>query len=370
MNRENWEVKELAEIAEIEYGTRIVRKNEEGTKYPVYGGGGITFYADSYNREDKMVIARFGISPKCTRYIVGKFFLNDSGLTVNTISDKINQKFIDTFLFCSNDKIYRLSRGAAQKNLNVDEFKKLIIPVPPLPIQEKIVKELDTLHDILAKKKEQLKELDKLAQATFYEMFGDPMENEKGWAKGVIKDTVSSVNYGTSSPATQDGKFKYLRMNNITYSGFLDLKDMKYIDIEDKNIDKFIVKKGDLLFNRTNSKDLVGKTAVFTEDENMIIAGYIIRIRVNNKFNPFYIWGYLNSSYGKAYLRNLCKNIIGMANINAKELQTIPILFPPLSLQNKFAAKIEAIEKQKELINLSIKEVEQLIGYTVDKYFN
>jgi type I restriction enzyme S subunit len=158
-------------------------------------------------------------------------------------------------------------------------------------------------------------------------------------------------------------------MNNITYSGYLDLNDLKYIDIENSDIEKYIVRKGDLLFNRTNSKELVGKTAIFTKEEEMIIAGYIIRVRCNSSFNSRYVWGYLNSKHGKAYLKNLCKNIVGMANINAKELQGIPLLLPPLPLQTHFAAIIEKIEEQKAQVRKALQESEDLFQRLMQDLF-
>jgi type I restriction enzyme S subunit len=80
--KEGWVIKKLDDACEVEYGTRVVRKRDGGSIYPVYGGGGATFFMDTFNREDCMVVARFAMSEKCTRFVNDKFFLNDSGLTV------------------------------------------------------------------------------------------------------------------------------------------------------------------------------------------------------------------------------------------------------------------------------------------------
>ena len=262
------------------------------------------------------------------------------------------------------------AKGIAQKNMSTEWLKEYPIPIPPLPEQFRIVEELDQLSNIIEKKRQQLSELDNLAQSIFYDMFGDPVTNEKGWEVKTIGDIVMSVNYGTSSPASEDGKYKYLRMNNLTYSGFLDLKDLKTITIGEKEYEKYVVRKGDILFNRTNSKDLVGKTALFDLDEEMIIAGYIIRVRVNNQMVlPVFVVKHMNTPYIKQYLANLCKGAVNQANINTKELQKIPIFIPSLHLQQLFALKIEAIEKEKELIKQSIKETEELFNSRMDYYF-
>ena len=87
-----------------------------------------------------------------------------------------------------------------------------------------------------------------------------PDNNVKGYPLGRIGDVVSDVHYGTSAKASDNGKYVYIRMNNITYEGALDLSDIKRIDVADSEIENYIVRYGDVLFNRTNSRDLVGKT--------------------------------------------------------------------------------------------------------------
>jgi type I restriction enzyme S subunit len=123
------------------------------------------------------------------------------------------------------------------------------------------------------------------------------------------------------------------------------------------NYDKYTVKEGDLIFNRTNSKELVGKTAVFDLKKEMAIAGYLIRLRTNNLGNPYYISSYLNSKHGKKTLLGMCKSIVGMANINAQELQEIRIMIPPVNLQNQFEIKVKQLKKivlrTEEQVNIS-----------------
>ena len=80
----DWISGTLDDLCEVEYGTRVTRKRDGGTTYPVYGGGGATFNLDDFNREDQMIVSRFAMSEECVRFVPGKFFLNDSGLTVRT----------------------------------------------------------------------------------------------------------------------------------------------------------------------------------------------------------------------------------------------------------------------------------------------
>ena len=123
------------------------------------------------------------------------------------------------------------------------------------------------------------------------------------------------------------------------------------------------VKYGDVLFNRTNSPELVGKTCVFNLDTPMIIAGYIIRIKVNDKILPVYLSTMLNTSYGKKLLYSISKKSIGQANINAQELQNIKILIPPIELQNKFADFVKQVDKSKVILGKALKSLSFRLNY-------
>ncbi|MEZ0539388.1 restriction endonuclease subunit S [Fibrella arboris] len=262
-----------------------------------------------------------------------------------------------------------ISRGATIKGVTRDDLVKIQLPLPPLAEQRRIAALLDQADALRQKDRQLLAHYDKLAQSLFLDMFGDPVKNEKGWKRTKIRDLVSEVKYGTSKPAEDKGSFPYLRMNNITYEGHWNFTDLKYINLTKAEEAKYILQKGDLVFNRTNSKELVGKTAVYQRDEPMAIAGYLIRSRVNEKAKPEYISAYLNSKHGKATLKGMCKNIIGMANINAQELQEIDILQPPLSLQTQFAQLIENIEQQKTVVRQQMVASEALFGRLLQESF-
>ena len=146
-----WKLYSLAELAKFEYGTRIVKNQTTGNKYPVYGGGGQTFTTDDYNRESRYIISRFGMSPECVRFVEGRFFLNDSGLTLQAFSEKISQKYLDTFVYIHQNIVYSFGRGSGQKNIDIDSFKQMRIPLPPLEVQQQIVSECEKV-DVECKK--------------------------------------------------------------------------------------------------------------------------------------------------------------------------------------------------------------------------
>lgn len=174
-----------------------------------------------------------------------------------------------------------------------------------------------------------------------------PERNTHEYEIGTIGDVVKDVHYGTAKKASEDGRYIYIRMNNITYDGDLDLTDIKRIDVPEKDLSGCMVQEGDVLFNRTNSKDLVGKTCHFTGDEPMIIAGYIIRLRMNGKVLPEYVSTFMNLDRSKKLLYSMAKGAVGQANINAKEVQSIPIVIPPENLQQEFLKLRKQSDKSK-----------------------
>lgn len=242
--------------------------------------------------------------------------------------------------------------------------------MPPLEEQKRIATILDKVDGIHKKREQAIKLADDFLRAKFLEMFGTPANNIHRFPKGTIRDLVDSVNYGTSAKASIDsGEYPILRMGNITYQGRWDFTDLKYLDLSVKEKDKYLVKEGDLLFNRTNSKELVGKTAVYEEDRPMAFAGYLIRVRPNSIGNNYYISGYLNSIHGKITLMNMCKSIVGMANINAQELQNIEILIPPKHLQDEYEIIYKKIKKGLSIYDKSAMQLQLLASNLSNKYF-
>lgn len=237
-------------------------------------------------------------------------------------------------------------------NLKLDDYiKRLDIQKASYVDQVHACKLLDCVRLQIDNMERELELLDELVKARFVEMFGDPIENQKDWEVVKIRDIVKDVRYGTSKPAVEGGRYPYLRMNNLTVDGGLDLSDLKYIDIPDNEIEKCVVRKGDILFNRTNSIDLIGKTAVFNLLDDMVIAGYIIRIRLNDQILPDVFSQYMNLEAMKKVLRGMAKGAVNQANINAQELQNIKVYIPDMGLQRNYVKFKEEIDKSQFVLH-------------------
>lgn len=254
----------------------------------------------------------------------------------------------------------RMTGSAGQKRVPKAFLEALKLPLLPLPEQKRIAAILDQADALREKRRAAIAKLDELLQSVFLDMFGDPVTNPKGWRIGRIGDLLEDVSYGTSKKASTEGAWPILRMNNITYTGEWDFTDLKYIELSSKEEEKYLVREGEILFNRTNSKELVGKTAVYRAQAPMAFAGYLIRCRTNKNAVPDYISSYLNSRHGKLTLMGMCKSIIGMANINAKELQSIKIMIPPIDVQRKYELIIRKLLVFKQSLEPSTRKLDAL----------
>ena len=283
----------------------------------------------------------------------------------------MNPKFVTYYLRSNSFFIEKskYARGFKVTHIKTSDIAKIPIPLPPKSTQLAIVSELDKINELIRLKKEQLKDYDNLAQSIFYEMFGDPVENEMGWEVKKLGEVCTDIKYGTSKPACENGRYKYLRMCNLTDDGFLDLSNLKTIDIADDEIEKCIVRYGDILFNRTNSIELVGKTCMFDKKEPMVIAGYIIRVRLNEALLPIVLAKMFNLTSIKKVLRSMAKGAVNQANINSKELASIKVPLPPLPLQQLFAQRIEQIERQKAEVQKTITDLETLLASRMQYWF-
>ncbi|HML94733.1 MAG TPA: restriction endonuclease subunit S [Thermodesulfobacteriota bacterium] len=358
---------QLGQVAEIEMGQAPSGDtyNENGDGLPLIAGasdfGELTPHPSRFTSHPTKK-SKNGDILICIRATIGNLNWSDSeyclGRGVAGLRAKegiIAPQYLWRVMEAGADRLAAKGRGATFRQVTRTDIAELEIPLPPLNEQMRIAAILDQADKLRRLRQSSIDRLNELGQAIFYEMFGDPATNPMGWPMGTIGDLTESTQYGTSSKAGNEGSIPILRMGNITTTGEFEFQDMKFIDLLENEIDKYTVKDGDILFNRTNSPDLVGKTGVYRGEKTYAYAGYLIRLRTNKEAVPEYIGTYLNSKVGKKILRGMCKTIIGMANINAKELRTIPIPLAPIELQKKFQRKfvayrsaIPAFQKHRE----------------------
>ena len=336
--------------------------------YPVYGANGIIGYYSEFNHKNPVItVTCRGATCGTINITVPKSYVTGNAMCLDDMRSDIYMEYL--YYCLKHYNFNNVISGSAQPQITRQGMEKIYVTIGSHNEQMDIVDKLKKVENVIGLRKRELKQLDTLVKSRFAEMFGDPIRNPKGWKVVTIGDIVTEVRYGTSKPAVEGGKYPYLRMNNLTADGHLDLNDLKYIDISDDEVEKCVVRKGDVLFNRTNSIDLVGKTAVFDLPDDMVIAGYIIRVRLNEKILPEVLSQYMNLEALKDILRSMAKGAVNQANINAQELQSIRIYVPDIELQKQFVEMKDQVDKSKSKIQKSLEETQLLFDSLMQKYF-
>ncbi len=263
------------------------------------------------------------------------------------------------------------AQGANIKNIRKSALEDFSIPLPPLPEQRRIIDFLSRAGGILRLRREAEKKAAELIPALFFDMFGDPATNPKGWPVTTIGEVIESAEYGSSTKASNDGAgLPLIRMGNVDYAGNLDLTDLKYVELPDEEIKKYRLEASDILFNRTNSKELVGKTGLWNGSCEAIAASYFIRVRVKRKsLNPFYLWAFMNSAHMKKVLFETARGAIGQANINARELRGFGLPVPPLSAQDKFERQCRDIAGLKDQQSIATSKAKSTLDALLAQIF-
>lgn len=263
------------------------------------------------------------------------------------------------------DEINRYVTGAVRKRISRKNLFKIPIPIPPLSEQERIVAELDLLSDVIAKKREQLKQLDTLAQSIFYDMFGDPITNEKGWETKKLGDVFQTTSGGTPAKGHNEyydnGNIPWLRSGEINKMYIYDT-ELFITELGLRNSSARWFPKNTVVIAMYGAT--VGQVGILCKEmtTNQAVCG----IFPNDEFIPIYIYHFLLSKKSK-YIEIAAGG--AQPNISQNIVRNTLISCPPLYLQQQFTSKIEAIEKQKELIKQSLSEVQQLFDSRMDYYF-
>lgn len=383
--RKGWEYKKLGEVCEVVIGTT------PKTNIPEYWGKGhywvtpaelsdATIFIDKTERQitdealskTKLHLLPVGTVLLSSRAPIGKVAIANAEMYCNQgfknciCSEAIYNKYLFYFLRLKKDYLNSLGRGATFKEISKSIVESIKIPLPPKSTQLAIVSELDKINELIRLKKEQLKDFDNLAQSLFYEMFGDPVENEKGWEVkklGEIAKSTIGLTYKPENVTEELSGTIVLRSSNIQNS-ILDFNDIVRVNVPIKE-DK-MVNDGDILMcSRNGSFRLVGKVALIKGLKERMSYGAFMTI-IRSQYNP-YLFEYFKTPAFRQYL--ITGKTTTVNQITVKMLNNLTLPLPPLSLQHLFAQRIEQIEREKSEVQKSIQDLETLLASRMQYWF-
>ena len=288
---------------------------------------------------------------------------------------KHGRRFLGYYFHCPFAMNYYKSklRGTTQRRrmLPKEVLLSFPIPVPPLSEQQRIVSELDLLSGIIEKKKAQLKEYDALAQSIFYDMFGDPIENPKGWKIIALKQVLKVIGgYAFKSDEFKENGIPVLRIGNINLGVFRPT-NMVFWEKTEK-LQRYLIFPNDLVMSLTGTvgKSDYGNVCILDNSYNEYYLNQRnAKLEIIGSIDKLYLSNILKFDAIKTRLTSISRGV-RQANISNKDIENLKIPLPPLSLQQSFASKIEAIENQKALIQESITEAETLFNSRMDYWFS
>ena len=389
--KHGWEYKKLGEICQIVTGSTPKTSVQEywGGKYPWVTPAelkGDVFIDDTERHITDEAVAHtnvtllpIGTVLLSSRAPIGKVAITTREMYCNQgfknliCSDTIFNKYLYFWLKGKTDYLNSLGRGATFKEISKSIVENIQIPLPPIQSQQSIVSELDKINELICLKKEQLKDYDNLAQSIFYEMFGDPVNNEKGWNVKKLGDVceVSSFKRVLVEDVLEKGPVPFTRGTELSAICKENKREYKmYITMEHyervKNISG-VPNVGDLLIPSINAEGLVW--VVDTPEPMYYKDGRVLWVHVDqNSISPIALQRILNNLIKDNYSK--ITNGAVFAELNLSILRSFPIILPPLSIQNAFANKINLIEKQKAEIQSTIADLETLLASRMQYWFD
>ena len=387
--KQNWEYKKIGDVCDYP-NQRIAIKElcvgeYVGVENLVKNRGGLirsTVMPDADNSIEFHIgdVLIGNIRPYLRKIWLADFNGGASGdVVVVRVKKEFENKLQPSYLYkvLSSEKFFEYdnsnTKGAKMPRGDRKSIAKFLIPVPPLSEQSRIVAELDLLTGIIDKQKTQLKELDTLAQSIFYDMFGDPIQNEKEWDMKIFSDvcevTSSKRVYqsewqDSGIPFYRISDFARLIESDAELDAELFISQNKYDELKQA---KQVPKSGDILIT---ARGTLGTCYIIKENDCFYFQDGMITWLKNlddSVLSQFVVFLFKNQSFRRQIDKSQSGSTVAYLSISMLKKFVLPV--PPLALQQSFADKIQPIENQKAKIKASIADTQKLLDYTMDKYF-
>ena len=344
------------------FGKEVASKDKTTYKivpygYFAYNPSRINVGSVDWQRKEKKVIVSplynvFSVSPNLERQYLYYYLKSDFVL----------------------QRIKAVATGSVRDNLKLSMLYEFPIELPKLENQRKIVKILDKVSDVIEKKEQELEQLETLVKSRFVELFGDPIKNPKGWEVVKLSECLERIDNGksfTCDSNAREGVFPaILKLSAATYGDYRPYENKALLD-EKQFVESVEVHRGDLLFTRKNTPDLVGMAAyVFETPEKLMMPDLIFRLVTNERMTPTFLWQLINNREFRPAIQGISGGSAkSMSNISKERLKNIEVICPPISEQKKLEGVLEQVDKSKSKIQKSLEETQLLFDSLMQKYF-
>lgn len=385
---EGWEIQRLGEIAKVISGGTPSRSKPEYWENGTIPWLKISDLKDFYIKDSEEKINQLGLENSSAKLfpqgtILFTVFatlgnvaiLNIDAATNQAISgifikdeSKINKLYLVYYLKSLKETWINKSKGVTQNNINQTILKETLVPIPPIELQQKIVQKLDAFfesYNKLKQEKQKAKEkYEQILQSALVNLI-ETKKLSKGWEEKTIgelfdQNTILEIKSGfPCGKHNKSGKgIIHIRPMNVNTDGQIELLNCKYVEYN-KEYEDYLLKEGDVIFNNTNSRELVGKTACFKVDEKCLYSNHMTRIRVDrDKILPEFLSMYLHNLWKRGLFNRICHSHVSQASVNTNKLKEVKIVLPTIEDQKRIVHVIENTVKKFQLVNTEQKNID------------
>ena len=337
------------------------------------------FYISEYAREKARIVPPESVLVTCIGSI-GKVAISGIECAINQQinaiipdSSECNAEYLAYLLQYKKSELQLMANAPVVPILNKSQFSELSIELPSLDEQKIVNQRLNKITNIISLRQQQLAKLDELVKARFVEMFGDMLLNPMAWPEVVLEtlaDIVSGITKGRKVKEQTLLEVPYMAVSNVK-DGYIDWTTVKTILATEQEIEQYRLFPDDVLMTEGGDPDKVGRGAIIKEPlENCIHQNHIFRVRLDKeKILPAFFAEYLQHQKSKRYFLGCAKQTTGIASINMKQLKALPVLLPPLDLQQQFDDFARQIERVRCSIQNCLGQMETLKKALIQQYF-
>ncbi|AMW18490.1 restriction endonuclease subunit S [Mycobacteroides chelonae] len=366
----------LGDEIELAYGKSLPARSRIEGPVDVYGSNGVVgSHNESYVPGPGIVVGRKG-SVGEVAYSSGEFWPIDTTYYVMQKRDH-NWRFLYHLLhYCD---LTGLNSHSTVPGLNREDAYKIQVSLPDRATEDRLASALDWIEVAADKESDAMVRTGQLKAAAMHQLFSRGLRGEaqketeigpvpESWDVITINDVALKTQYGLSVRGQAQGQFPILRMN-CQDDGRVRFRDLQYVDLDEATFSAFRLDDGDLLFNRTNSIEHVGRTAIFEDAREAVFASYLVRLKVDAlRCLPRFLNYFMNRREVQQDIKRLASRAVGQANINATKLRTIAFPLPSsLSEQAEIIAILNALDRKIDLHRRKRDVLDQLFKLLLHK---
>ena len=287
---------------------------------------------------------------------------------------KVSLEFVYWFLKGKNAELKSKGTGSTFKAISKKILEEILIPDVGFDKQHEYAQMLEKIYVIIQTRKQELQKLDELIQSRFVELFGDPIKNPKGWEVVKLSECLERIDNGksfTCDSNAREGVFPaILKLSAATYGDYRPYENKALLE-ETQFVESVEVHRGDLLFTRKNTPDLVGMAAyVFETPEKLMMPDLIFRLVTNERMTPIFLWQLINNREFRPVIQGISGGSAkSMSNISKERLKNIEVICPPISEQKKLEGVLEQVDKSKVAVQKALDETQLLFDSLMQEYF-